>query len=335
MGRIRNLWILAAALACVSTGASARDYFTHTDWNLLKGNMYVTAAWGQMYIVRPDSTVAHVTTPSFSDQQMPLAVITTGMLPIVRTTTLYNASANGGYGGDYDLSGAYIGGQYPQTAPPDGAYNDGTSDGTSYNYEIDGANHEGVQRVIRSNADWSNAAVLFNVPVPSTGGVFHGITYDPSNGGSLWLATDNVNNGGLLEHIDLSGNIISTSPLLQPNSPNWPHMIREYSPSYSEDYGPVSMNWPCALMRDPGTGYLWTESIYDGMGWFAGYDSSGNCVGALSWDSNSGPVNWYGINVYGGEIALPEPATLALLGVGAAAMAMYRWRRAVGQICQH
>jgi hypothetical protein len=56
-------------------------------------------------------------------------------------------------------------------------------------------------------------------------------------------------------------------------------------------------------------------------GWF-------NTNEALGWRD----VGTTGINDPGGDQAVPEPATLALLGLGLAGMAGYRWRRRQGKV---
>jgi hypothetical protein len=322
--------LVVVALVCMANKASAQDpawvdNFTNTNWGLLSGNIYITEGNSNIYVVKPDASGIKIVEP-ISTQQAPLAVITSGTPLVVRTTTLYSGS----YGADYDLGGNYLGGHYPQTAA--GTLRDGTSDGTTYNYELDTwVQSDGSQRVYRCNADWSNPTVLFSIISIASGGLggFNGITYDPSGGGSLWLSTDNVRNGGQLEHVSLTGSVISSSPLVQDSSPNWPHMVREYfgPPVFYSDYGHVGMNWPAGLMRDPSTGYLWVESIFDGMGWFAGYDSSGNFIGALSWSSLNEPIDWYHVSVSGGEIAqVPEPSSVLLLAVGAVSLATFAWQ---------
>jgi hypothetical protein len=315
-------FLLAAALVCWGTSASADPFsFSHTDWGLLRGNIFLTEGSDNIFVVKPDGSAVKIAAPTWRSQQMALGVITSGSSPIIRTLGQYNNSEN--YGVDYDLNGTYLGGHYVQTAG--GAIHDGTSDGTTYNYELDAWVNSGVQNVYRCNTDWSNATVLFSIPSTTTGpgfGGFTGITYDPSGGGSLWVSTENDNNGGLLERVDLSGHVILSVPLEQYSNPNWPHIIQN-----GNDLGTVGMYRPSALMRDPGTGYLWVVTSANGMGWFAGYDPSGNFVGALSWSSDTLPVNFYNVNVAGGEIAVPEPATIALLLAAVIGLLAYAWQR--------
>jgi hypothetical protein len=56
-------------------------------------------------------------------------------------------------------------------------------------------------------------------------------------------------------------------------------------------------------------------------------DGLANTYGNLSWRTDSQPINWYNLNVCGGEIAAPEPATLALSGVAALGLLPFARRR--------
>jgi hypothetical protein len=303
---------LSAALVCLGTIASADVIYTHVDPSLLHGNVYLTDGSDDLIIIKPAQSTERIASPTWGAQQSALGVITSGPSPIIRTTGLNSGGNN--YGLDYDLNGNALGGHYPQTAAS--ACKDGTSDGTTYNYEI--SNEYGaIEHVYRCNTDWSNATVLFDI-VPPGGAHFHGITYDPSGNGSLWLSTQSnaFDNGGSLVHVDLGGNVISSTSLIQEN---WPHAIDRYS---GADYGPIGMSHPSALMRDPSTGYVWIAFYTNGTNFLAGYGSGGEFVGATTWV----PPLYMG-EVAGGEIAVPEPGTVAMWGTCALALAFYRWRK--------
>lgn len=163
---------------------------------------------------------------------------------------------------------------------------DGTTDGKGTNY---GATCCASQNVVTSaNADWSNQQVLFNIPVEAAG-----IAYDSKNG-HLYIST--LRSGGLLLEYDLAGNLLNRYVI-------------------DRDIA--------GLAYEQATDTLWGYGAFP-FGDLNLYQFS--TTGAiLEHDVVAGSFG----NPLGGEMAVsavPEPGTLALLGIGA--LAMVRRRKA-------
>jgi hypothetical protein len=276
--RFAALLASAVALICSLREAWAADLRP-------SGNCYITDD-RYIYVISPSGTVTR--TADHSNQETVLAIITSGTSPIVRTTTMYN---NDYYGNDYDLAGNYIpSAQYPQTAS--GPFSDGTSDGTTYNYAINWLG----DKVYRYGADWSNPSLLFTPTLPPSGS-WMGITYDPSGDGSLWLLSGNSFSASVIEHVDLSGQVLSS-----------------FGTSYTGN----------ALSRDPRTGYLWFWTKGNGRAFAVAYNSSGNELGSFTPDYSS--IDLFGINFNGGEM-IPEPSAAVLVAVLGLVMIGRAWLR--------
>lgn len=152
--------------------------------------------------------------------------------------------------------------------------------GTSYDSTTDGKHNYLISwdtgDVIQTDPDYSNPVTLFNSGGP---GNYLGITYDPTNN-SLWLAQFG---GGTVENRTLGGGFISAFN--------------------------TGISLQAALALDHADGSLWLVE-WTQNGDFRQYDKSGNPLDTEHYDA------LIGVNPLGGEFALPEPATLALLTIG-------------------
>lgn len=164
---------------------------------------------------------------------------------------------------------------------------DGTTDGKGTNF---GATCCAGQNVVTSaNADWSNQQTLFNIPVEASG-----IAYDSKNG-HLFIST--LRSGGVLLEYDLTGNLLHRYVIDRDIA----GLAYEQSTDTLWGYGAFPAGGNLNLFQFSTTGALLEHDVVAG--------------------SFSNPL--------AGEMAIsavPEPGTLALLGIGA--LAMVRRRKA-------
>lgn len=152
------------------------------------------------------------------DDQMPLAVVDT-----IRTYGEYSTD----FGSEYDLSGNWMGVDYPAGGGPDGQRVDGTTDGSHYNYMA--AYNDGS--IWRFNRTWGDGEYLFAVPGGTTG-----VTYDLTTG-NLWV----INHGlHLVEEYTMGGQVVSSF--------GWS----------------TSSNWMGALAYEPASDTLWATDFANG-----------------------------------------------------------------------
>ncbi|MCG3126442.1 MAG: hypothetical protein CHACPFDD_01277 [Phycisphaerae bacterium] len=152
--------------------------------------------------------------------------------------------------------------------------------GTSYDSTTDGQHNYVISwdtgDVIQTDTDYQNPVPLFNVGGPGTG---LGITYDPTNN-SLWIAQFG---GGTVENRTLAGGLIS---------------------SFN-----TGISLQAALALDHADGSLWLVE-WTQNGDFRQFSKAGAPLGSEHYPA------LVGVNPLGGEFALPEPTSLALLTIG-------------------
>jgi hypothetical protein len=132
-------------------------------------------------------------------------------------------------------------------------------------------------RALRFGPNWSNPVPLFSIG--GSVGDFIGITFDPSND-SLWISGWYKSE---IRDYSLTGQLLS---------------------SFS-----VSHNEITALALDPATETLWSANR-NVWGLFEEYSKTGQLLSTQYYPELSG------MNVLGGEIPVPEPATAGLLTLG-------------------
>ena len=166
-------------------------------------------------------------------------------------------------GAEYTRRGSYTGTDfsYPAELPTTSGILDATTDGR-YIYGLDYYN----ATVWRMDLDWTHPVELFPVV-----GNDEGITYDPSNGGTLWVSSLAENQ--TIRQYTLTGEVISSFRI------------------------PTGAS---ALARDPHDNTLWFGHGFDGT--FYHYSTTGQFLGSITYPALAGT------NHLGGEFRFSKAA---------------------------
>ena len=166
-------------------------------------------------------------------------------------------------GAEYTRRGRYTGIDFPYPAdlPATSGILDATTDG-HYIYGLDYYN----ATVWRMDMDWSHPVEMFKVI-----GNDEGITYDPADGGTLWISSLSENQ--TIRQYTLTGQVISSFGI------------------------PTGAS---ALGRDPHDNTLWFAHGFDGT--FYQYDTNGQFLGSITYPAMTGA------NQLGGEFRFSNTA---------------------------
>lgn len=162
---------------------------------------------------------------------------------------------------------------------------DGTTDGT-FNYTL-GWTGSSTVNIYRANADWSNAALLFNTSPLSLGSDLMGITYDSASG-NLWISGDTT-----ISQVSMAGALVSQF-------------------THTDSRGSIAY--------DPTTDTLWYVPNSTSSPLLQ-YSKTGTLLQSLTVNGRSGNV--WGAEFQ----MVPEPSTYALLGLGLAGLFWRNRRR--------
>lgn len=290
--------VVVCGSASIATGAA----FTGPTSPYYLDN-YATST---VYIVQGTSVASSFPLSAYganvNNSQLSLAVGSSVM------THGYYTGYGGAQAGEYTLAGTPTGTSYdsfPLTAGSSYEYSyDGTTDGV-HNYYVQYSSQASTgsvfENVVETDLDWQNPTVLFSVQSsPNQCCEFLGISYDLLNN-SLWVSGWVSNE---IRDYSMGGALLST-----------------FSTAHSSND---------ALAYDPADNTLWIS--YAETSVLEQYSTSGALL------QSGTPAGLPSGSYLAGEFALgaavPEPATLGLLGLGLTAAGFAR-RRALTCLCAH